>query len=65
MTGPDGGDSIPEGDRRVIYSALLDAQDQLMAVAQAHSAMAQWFRVSEDQVRAIEEEGMANEWPPL
>jgi hypothetical protein len=65
MTGPDDVDSMPVDDRRVIYSALVDARDQLMAAAQAHSAISQWFGVSADQVRSIEQEGVANEWPPL
>ncbi len=44
---------------------LVDAQDHEMGVAQSRKMTAQRFGVSEGQVRQIEREGLAQQWPPL
>ena len=48
-----------------IFAALVDAQDSGLAVVESRQAVAGRFNVSVDLVRAIEEEGLDNEWPPL
>lgn len=56
---------LPEGRRMEIFAALVDAQDSGLAVGESRQAVAGRFGVSVDLVRAIEEEGLDNEWPPL
>jgi hypothetical protein len=56
---------LPEGRRKEIFFALVDAQDHDMSVAQSRRLIVQRFGVSESQVRQIEREGMENQWPPL
>ena len=51
--------------RRAIFKALVEAQDGGAGVAASRVAVANKFAVTEDQVRDIEREGMANQWPPL
>ncbi|VTR96522.1 unnamed protein product [Gemmata massiliana] len=51
--------------RRAIFKALVEAQDGGAGVAASRTAVARQFAVSEDQVRDVEREGMANQWPPL
>jgi hypothetical protein len=57
--------SLSEPRRKEIFLALVDAQDQALSVAESRKVVAQRFGVSEGQVRAIEREGLENEWPPL
>jgi hypothetical protein len=54
-----------EARRKEIFRALVDAQDQEMPVDVSRKVVAEWFGVSEDQVRLIEREGLDNRWPPL
>jgi hypothetical protein len=56
---------IPVEQRQVIFKALVEAQDSGMGVAASRAATAKQFAVTEDQVRDIEREGSANQWPPL
>jgi hypothetical protein len=56
---------LPEPRRREIFLALVEAQDQGLAVAESRRATAERFRVSEKQVREIEREGLDHRWPPL
>ena len=56
---------IPETQRQVIFKALVDAQDEGMSVATSRAETARRFAVTEDQVRDIEREGSAKQWPPL
>jgi hypothetical protein len=57
--------ALSEAERREVFRALVEAQDQGMAVGQSRLAVAERFGVSEQQVLQIEQEGMAAEWPPL
>jgi len=61
-----------EARRKEIFLALVEAQDQLVAsqdqgvgVARSRRIVAERFSVPETLVRAIEEEGLDQEWPPL
>ncbi len=65
MTQDQGSEQLPEGRRKELFLALVDAQDHEMSVAQSRKLMAQRFGLSESQVRQIEREGMAQQWPPL
>jgi hypothetical protein len=44
---------------------LVAAQDQGVGVARSRRLVAERFSVPESLVRAIEEEGLDHEWPPL
>ncbi len=65
MTQDQGTEPLSEDRRKEIFLALVDAQDHEMSVAQSRKMMAQRFGVSESQVRQIEREGLAQQWPPL
>ncbi len=65
MTSGQGNEPLSEDRRKEIFLALVDAQDHEMGVAQSRKMMAQRFGVSESQVRQIEHEGLAQQWPPL
>ncbi len=51
--------------RRAIFKALVEAQDGGASPSASRTAIARQFAVTEDQVRDVEREGMANQWPPL
>jgi hypothetical protein len=51
--------------RKLLFRALVDAQDRQLTVPQSRREVAERFGVSEDQVRAIEQEGLDRAWPPL
>jgi hypothetical protein len=51
--------------RQVIFKALVEAQDGGLTVAASRAEVAQRFSVSEEDVKDIEREGLANQWPPL
>jgi hypothetical protein len=51
--------------RRAIFRALVEAQDEGMSVEASRADAARKFAVSESDVKAIEREGLENEWPPL
>jgi hypothetical protein len=65
MTQDKGHEPLSEDRRKEIFSALVDAQDHEMDVAQSRRLVAQHFGVTEGQVRQIEREGMDRQWPPL
>lgn len=56
---------MPEARRREIFAALVDAQDSGLSVPASRQAVADRFGVELDLVRAIEEEGLDHQWPPL
>jgi len=57
--------SLPEPRRKEIFLALVDAQDGGASVPISRALIAERFGVTEQQLRAIEREGVANDWPPL
>jgi hypothetical protein len=61
MTDP----TLPEPRRKEIFLALVEAQDGGASVADSRKLVAQQFSISEQEVRRIEQEGLAMEWPPL
>ena len=56
---------LPEAQRREIFLALVQAQDQGVSVPVSRQQTAVRFGISPDAVVQIEREGMNNEWPPL
>jgi hypothetical protein len=57
--------SLSRPRRKELFLALVDAQDQGMSILQSRHVVARQFRVSNKQVRQVEQEGLDNEWPPL
>ena len=57
--------SLPEPRRKEIFLALVQAQDGGTSVSESRRLIAKQFGVSEQQVRRVEQEGLAKEWPPL
>lgn len=60
-----GTDAVTIEQRQAIFLAVVEEQDGGKAVAESRSVVAQRFSVTEEQVKAIEREGLAANWPPL
>jgi hypothetical protein len=60
---PNGG--IPLENRQVIFLTVVNAQDRGIPVIKSRLDVAQQFGVTEDDVKAIEREGLDKQWPPL
>jgi hypothetical protein len=58
-------DPIPDDQRRVIFAAVVAAQDGGLTVAASRDLVASQYGVSPKQVKAIEAEGLDGGWPPL
>jgi hypothetical protein len=58
-------EAAPEALRKEIFLALVETQDKEVGVARSRRLVAERFSVTEVLVRAIEEEGLDHEWPPL
>jgi hypothetical protein len=65
MTQRSGENQMAEEQRKDIFLALVDAQDQAMSVAESRRSIAERFGLSEGQLREIEREGLDRQWPPL
>jgi hypothetical protein len=65
MTQRSGENQMAEEQRKEIFLALVDAQDQAMSVAESRRSIAERFGLSEGQLREIEREGLDRQWPPL
>lgn len=57
--------NLPKLVRKEIFSALVEAQDQELAVAESRREIAGRFGISDEVLRAIEREGLDNKWPTL
>jgi hypothetical protein len=57
--------ALPVDSRQTIFRALVEAQDGGLTVVASRAEVARRFSVSEDEVKDIEREGLANQWPPL
>jgi DNA-directed RNA polymerase sigma subunit (sigma70/sigma32) len=57
--------SIPEETRRAIFVALVEAQDKKLSVSASLEKVAKQYSITRQQVQAIEQEGLDNDWPPL
>lgn len=65
MSQPQPEGPLSEQNRREIFRALVEAQDQGMRVAQSRTAIAERFGLEEARIREIEREGLDHSWPPL
>jgi hypothetical protein len=54
-----------ESQRKEVFQALVEVQDQGLTVSASRKAVALQFDLSDPQIRQIEEEGLDKEWPPL
>jgi hypothetical protein len=52
-------------ERQEIFHNLVLTQDAVASVARSRQIVTEKFEITESQLRQIEEEGLANEWPPL
>lgn len=51
--------------RQEIFRDLVRTQDMGLLVAKSRQIVTEKFEITEAQLRAIEDEGLDNEWPPL
>jgi len=52
--------------RKEIFSSLVSMQDSgTMTVADSRQAVIKQYKISDVQLRQIEEEGIDKDWPPL
>jgi hypothetical protein len=52
--------------RREIFQALVNLQDlATMSVPESRQTMMKQYKITDVQLRQIEEEGVDKEWPPL
>jgi hypothetical protein len=58
-------DALPLDRRQTIFRAVVEAQDNGAGVATSRAEVARQFAVTEQMVKEIEREGLANQWPPL
>lgn len=54
-----------EAKRRAFFAELIRLQDQGASIAASRAKVAKQFKVTVAVVRAAEDEGIANDWPPL
>jgi hypothetical protein len=56
---------LTEDRRRAAFRALVELQDRGMSVAASREEVVKLYALTGWQVRDIEREGLANQWPPL
>jgi hypothetical protein len=56
---------LPEELRKAVFRAIVEEQDKGGGPNAARSRAAKRFGVTQREARAIESEGLANDWPPL
>ena len=59
------GRSLSTAEKMEIFSHLVATQDEVHDVRKSKEMVTEQFSISEEQLRAIEEEGLDKEWPPL
>ena len=52
-------------EKKEIFSNLVATQDAIANVRKSYEMVTEQYSISEEQLRAIEDEGVENEWPPL
>jgi hypothetical protein len=50
---------------QAVFRALVEMQDAGTPVTASRRAVAKQFDLTEDAVKEVEREGVANDWPPL
>jgi hypothetical protein len=51
--------------RKSIFSALVETQDQGVTVAESKAKVAGEYHLTREQLDLIEKEGLEKDWPPL
>ncbi len=59
------GKKLTLDQRRRVFRDLVAAQDAQLGVAESRQQIMTDHGLSDEQLRAIEEEGIDKEWPPL
>ena len=54
-----------EAKRRAVFAELIAKQDKGYSVAASRALVAKLHQLTPAAVRAIEDEGVDNDWPPL
>jgi hypothetical protein len=52
-------------EKKEIFSHLVATQDAGESVRKSYETVTEHFDISEEQLKAIEQEGSDNDWPPL
>jgi hypothetical protein len=52
-------------EKKEIFSHLVATQDAVANVRKSYEMVTEQYSISEEQLKAIEDEGVENEWPPL
>ena len=52
-------------ERKDIFLALVSSQDQGAGVSRSRDQITKQYKITDAQLREIEEEGIEKEWPPL
>lgn len=56
---------LPEDRRREVFAALVAKQDAGLGVIESREVVGREYKLDARLVLAIEQEGLASEWPPL
>ena len=56
---------ISTDERKAIFLALVQSQDEGMSLVLSRRAIAKQFEISDRRLRQIEQEGIDGNWPPL
>jgi len=59
------GRRLTTDEKKEIFSHLVATQDEVQNVRKSYEVVTEHFAISEEQLIAIQEEGLDNEWPPL
>lgn len=51
--------------KQEIFLNLVETQDAVANVRKSYEVVTERYDISEEELRAIEEEGLDKEWPPL
>ena len=51
--------------KQEIFLNLVATQDEVQSVRKSYEVVTEKYDISEEELRAIEEEGLDKEWPPL
>ena len=52
-------------ERKAIFLALVQSQDEGMSLVLSRRAIAKQFEINDRRLRQIEQEGIDGNWPPL
>ncbi|MSU77726.1 MAG: hypothetical protein EXS16_06485 [Gemmataceae bacterium] len=59
------GKRLSTEEKKEIFSHLVATQDEVHNVRKSYELVTDHFDISEEQLKAVQEEGLEHEWPPL